>query len=288
MEKPILFGTDGWRAIIGDAFTFANVRLCAQGIADYLQERGTAGPGIIVGYDTRFASEEFATAVAEVLAANDIPVLLCAEPAPTPVISYSIVDRKAAGAVIITASHNPALWNGVKFKPEYAGSAAPEVTEALERHIAAVAAGGGGPRSLPLADARRAGRVASLDPCPPYLRHIRSDLGLPIHYVSPSSPRSSTARSSSSAKDATHRLLLIGLAFLSCELLTSGTSTPVGRQLILSEQFGQPVLSHSPTDQRIGRLVVSTCARRPARWSSSISAEDRCSSRLTFSSSTFP
>ena len=113
----IEFGTDGWRAIIAEDFTFANVRICAQAVAEYLQERDLASRGLVVGYDTRFASDRFAEAVAEVAAANDIPVALCSAPAPTPVVSYSVLDRKAGGAVIITASHNPGEWNGFKYKP---------------------------------------------------------------------------------------------------------------------------------------------------------------------------
>jgi len=113
----IKFGTDGWRGIIAEDFTFDNVRVCAQAVADYLLERGIAARGLLVGYDTRFASEDFAAAVAEVVAANGIKVYLNPGPAPTPVISYAIVAKEAAGAVIITASHNPAAWNGFRYKP---------------------------------------------------------------------------------------------------------------------------------------------------------------------------
>src|SRR2546427_10652272 len=107
VRTTIEFGTDGWRAIIAEDFTFENVRICAQAVAEYLHERDLASRGLVVGYDSRFASERFAAALAEVAAANDIPVALCSAPAPTPVVSYSVLDRKAGGAVIITASHNP-------------------------------------------------------------------------------------------------------------------------------------------------------------------------------------
>ena len=108
----IKFGTDGWRGIIAEDFTFRNVRLCAQGTADLVKAQGVADRGLVVGYDTRFASEEFAAAVAEVAAANGIKTLLTDRAAPTPVISYNLVDRGAGGGVVITASHNPGSGTG--------------------------------------------------------------------------------------------------------------------------------------------------------------------------------
>ena len=124
MIPNIKFGTDGWRGIIADDFTFANVRYCAQSMAEYLRDKGLASRGMVVGYDTRFASEDFAAAVAEVLAANDIKTHLCPQATPTPIVSYGVTQQKAAGAVIITASHNPGQWNGFKIKsPD--GSSAP-------------------------------------------------------------------------------------------------------------------------------------------------------------------
>ena len=119
-ESTIRFGTDGWRAIIAEEFTFANVRACAQATALYVKEAGLAGRGMVVGYDTRFASEEFAAAVAEVLAANGIPVYLCDRPAPTPVVGFAILKRAAGGSVVITASHNPPEYSGFKVRTEYA------------------------------------------------------------------------------------------------------------------------------------------------------------------------
>ncbi len=172
MENPIVFGTDGWRAVIAEDFTFPNVRLCAQGVADYINEKNIAGGGFIIGYDTRFASESFAAAVAEVFAANDIPVLLCDRAAPTPTVSYNIVDRKASGGVIITASHNPPSWNGFKYKPPYGGSAPTEVTRALEEKIV-LAERRNGVRTMPLEQARKAGKVGAIDPRPAYLAQVR-------------------------------------------------------------------------------------------------------------------
>jgi alpha-D-glucose phosphate-specific phosphoglucomutase len=178
MQTPIKFGTDGWRGIIAEDFTFDNVRICAQAVADYLHGRGTASNGLMVGYDTRFASEDFAAAVAEVVAANGIRAYLNPRPAPTPVISYAIVVREAAGGVIITASHNPGAWNGLKYKPEYGGSASPEVTAALETNIQQVLARGQTGR-LPLADGQAQGLIEYCDPAPMYLTHIAElvDLG---------------------------------------------------------------------------------------------------------------
>ncbi len=166
----IKFGTDGWRAVIAEDFTFENVRACAQGVAGYLKDTGLAPRGLVVGYDTRFASEDFAAAVAEVVAANGIRVFLSDCACPTPVVSYSILHRKAAGAVVITASHNPPQWNGFKYKPDYAGSASPEVITELERRIAE--AQWAGVKRASLAEAERQGRVTRIDCVTPYLEHI--------------------------------------------------------------------------------------------------------------------
>src|SRR4030043_1166455 len=97
MSNPLKFGTDGWRAVIAEDFTFENVRYCAQGVADYLKKAKLAGRGLVIGYDTRFASEDFAAAAAEVTAGNDIKVWLCPKATPTPVVSFGILARKAGG-----------------------------------------------------------------------------------------------------------------------------------------------------------------------------------------------
>ncbi|MBV9542932.1 MAG: phosphoglucomutase/phosphomannomutase family protein, partial [Chloroflexi bacterium] len=127
MARVIQFGTDGWRATIADTYTFDNVRLAAQASAEYFLSSKKAEHGILVGYDTRFASDRFARAVAEVLAGNGIHVLLSDRFQPTPVFSYSVIDRKAGGAIVITASHNPAPDNGFKIKSDAGASAPPEV-----------------------------------------------------------------------------------------------------------------------------------------------------------------
>jgi phosphomannomutase len=174
--NPIKFGTDGWRAIIADEFTFANVRACAQATAQYIRGTGMAPRGVVVGYDTRFASAEFAAAVAEVLAANDVPVFLCDSAAPTPVIGYSILTHKAAGSVVITSSHNPALYSGFKVRTEYAGSAPPDILAQIEAHIPD-ALSREVPR-LPLDDAKARGLVQMIDPKPEYLSHLGELLDL--------------------------------------------------------------------------------------------------------------
>ena len=166
----IRFGTDGWRGVIADDFTYDNVALCAQGVAAYLKSEGLADRGLVLGYDTRFASEEFAARVAEVMAGNGIPVWLSTKPSPTPVISYNILDKKAGGGVIITASHNPPLWNGFKYKPDYAGSATPEITERLEAHIES--AEKTGVASVPIRKGKADGLVSDLDPAAPYMEHV--------------------------------------------------------------------------------------------------------------------
>ncbi|MFH1381406.1 MAG: phosphoglucomutase/phosphomannomutase family protein [Chloroflexota bacterium] len=167
MNNPIKFGTDGWRAIIAQDFTFDNVRICAQATADYLKQAKLAGRGLIIGYDTRFASEDFAAAAAEVVAGNGIKVSLCTRPAPTPVVSYGVLARKAGGAIIITASHNPGQWNGFKVKSESGSSAPPETTAEIEKHIARIFPSGK-IEHMPLAAALKEGKVEHLDLAPIY------------------------------------------------------------------------------------------------------------------------
>ncbi len=166
----IKFGTDGWRALIADEFTFENVARCALGLCAYLKEAGTAGRGLVVGYDTRFLSPEFAETVAAVCSSQGIKVFLANQPAPTPVLSYNVLHHQAAGAAIITASHNPGQWNGFKFKPEYAGSATQEITDRLEDCIAEA-------HAVPahsVSEGRDRGLIVDLDPSPPYLERIAS------------------------------------------------------------------------------------------------------------------
>lgn len=137
----IKFGTDGWRGVVADDFTFANLRLVAQGVADYLRSRAPE-PLAVVGYDCRFGAEDFSAEVARVFAGNGIRTLLFDRPSPTQVASWTVIDRKATGAVAITASHNPYTYNGVKYKPETGSSAPTEVIRELEQRIAGLSAEG--------------------------------------------------------------------------------------------------------------------------------------------------
>src|ERR1700682_6304753 len=134
-KTVVKFGTDGWRGIIADDFTYANVRVAAAAIANYVLAHEDAAAGVCIGYDTRFGSKSFAKVVAEVLAGAGIPVALAVEITPTPALSYAVRERKAAGGVMITSSHNPAEWNGVKYKASYGGSGEPSIIAAIEGYL---------------------------------------------------------------------------------------------------------------------------------------------------------
>ena len=133
----IKFGTDGWRGIIADDFTFDNVRRVAGAITSYVLKHEDPTRGVIVGYDTRFASDRAARSVAQVIAAAGIPVLLADGDVPTPAVSYNVKNLGAAGGVVITSSHNPWDWNGVKFKAKFGGSATPAIMKIIEDELAA-------------------------------------------------------------------------------------------------------------------------------------------------------
>jgi len=167
---PIKFGTDGWRAIIADDFTFANVRRCTQAIADYLKSSGKAAKEQLVGYDTRFASAEFAQAAAEVLAGNGIKVALSDRAVPTPVVSWGIVTAEGGGGIVITASHNPAAWNGLKYKSPDGASAPTETVAEIERRAAELS--GEDVKCLNLAAALNQELVRYLDLRPSYAAQI--------------------------------------------------------------------------------------------------------------------
>lgn len=132
---PIRFGTDGWRAVIAQDFTFANLRLVAQAIAAHVNSGAGLRKSMVIGYDNRFMSPEFARECARVLAGNGIKVHLMKNPAPTPLVAFAVRYLETSGAIVITASHNPAHYNGVKFIPAYAGPALPDVTDAIEVEI---------------------------------------------------------------------------------------------------------------------------------------------------------
>ena len=131
----VKFGTDGWRGIIADDFTYANVRVASAAIAHYLLKNEDASNGVCIGYDTRFGSKSFAKVVAEVLAGAGVPVQLANGITPTPALSFAVRERGAAGGVMITSSHNPAEWNGVKYKASYGGSGKPSIISAIESYL---------------------------------------------------------------------------------------------------------------------------------------------------------
>ena len=131
----IRFGTSGWRGIIGEDFTFERVRLATQGIVNHLEKSGQKGSGVIIGYDTRFLSEKFASEAAKVLAFNDIQAFLCTRDVPTPCVSFEIIRRRAMGGINFTASHNPPEYNGLKFSTADGAPALPEVTRLIEHEI---------------------------------------------------------------------------------------------------------------------------------------------------------
>ncbi|MDQ7030524.1 MAG: phosphoglucomutase/phosphomannomutase family protein [Ardenticatenia bacterium] len=169
MREPITFGTDGWRGVIAEDFTFDNVRRAAHAFARYLQETGRAERGVVVGYDHRFHSENFATAVAEVMAAHGIHVYLTAGPMPTPVISHTILDVGAGGGVNITASHNPPTDNGFKIRADYGGAVASEELPNVEKHIPPA---GESPPRLALEEAVERGLVEYVDPTATYTERV--------------------------------------------------------------------------------------------------------------------
>ena len=140
MTQEIKFGTDGWRGIIADDFTFENVRRVAGAIASYVLKYEEPQRGVVIGYDTRFASGRAAQVVAEVIAAAGIPVKLADDFTPTPAVSYAVKHQGAAGGVMVTSSHNPWNWNGVKFKGKFGGSATPAIMKKIEEELASGAA----------------------------------------------------------------------------------------------------------------------------------------------------
>jgi len=172
MTSPIKFGTDGWRGIIAEDFTFDNLRICAQAVAEYLKQNRLDKQSLVIGYDTRFASEDFAAAAAEVLAGNNIKVHLCLKPAPTPVVSFAVPATKSAGAIVITASHNPGSWNGFKYKSQDGASAPDEVTSQIEGNIASLSQRGGGVKRLALDKALKKGLIDYLDLSPVYFEQL--------------------------------------------------------------------------------------------------------------------
>jgi phosphomannomutase len=167
MTDPIKFGTDGWRGLIGEDFNFSNVRRVIEAIAKHLRADGMGDRVVVIGYDMRFLSEEAAQLAAEVLAENGIPVILGERAAPTPALSYAVVSNHAAAGVVVTASHNPYRWNGIKVKASCGGSAAPALIQRIEDHLRAGV--GSGPQEESIRTA-----IRQADLVTPYLARIRS------------------------------------------------------------------------------------------------------------------
>jgi phosphomannomutase len=164
MSHPqIKFGTDGWRAVIADDFTFANVRIAAEAIAAYVHAKEDPAKGLCIGYDTRFGSRAFARTCAEVVASTGIPVLLANAITPTPALSFGVRERGAAGGIMITSSHNPPQWNGVKYKGWYGGSGKPSMIAAIETYL-----------GQPMARPAQPAQIREVDFLPTYLKAIES------------------------------------------------------------------------------------------------------------------
>lgn len=175
MADTIRFGTDGWRGMIAREYTFLNLKRCAQGFATYLLDKGLAGEWVVVGYDKRFLSENFAVAAAEVMAGNGLKVYLTKEATPTPVISYAVVAKKGVGAVNITASHNPPWDNGFKVRDEHGGAIGPEGLAEIE---AAIPEDEAGIKSVPITQAVEQGNVVYLDAAEVYIEHLKDLIDL--------------------------------------------------------------------------------------------------------------
>jgi phosphomannomutase len=175
MAAKITFGTDGWRGVIAEDYTFDNVRRCAQGFASYLLGKGRQGQWVVVGHDKRFDSEFFAVAVAEVLAGNGLKVYLTDGATPTPVIAFSVVNKKACGAVNITASHNPGTDNGFKVRNEFGGAIDPDGLLKIEALIPDAIES---VKRKTYQDAKAAGKILKFDPVPAYEAHINKLIDL--------------------------------------------------------------------------------------------------------------
>ena len=175
MVQQIKFGTDGWRGHVGEDYTFASVRRCTQGFASYLAEEGFQDRWVVVGHDRRYQAEQFAAAAAEVLAGNGFKVYLTDGPTPTPVIAYSVVDKKAAAAINITASHNPYTDNGFKVRDENGGAVDPEGLLRIEKNIPESEDSA---KRTPLKDAIEVGTIVMFDAAPAYITHIQTLIDL--------------------------------------------------------------------------------------------------------------
>lgn len=174
----IKFGTSGWRGIIAEDFTFANARLVCQGIASYLKNEQLTFRGVVIGYDTRFMSENFAAMAAEIMAGNGVSSFLGVRTIPTPVVTFAILQGQRDGGLTVTASHNPGEYNGIKFSPHWGGPAPTAVTSAIEENIRSLT-----PdmvRSIPLDEARESYLVNDIDPREDYLQDLATKVDVSL------------------------------------------------------------------------------------------------------------
>lgn len=177
MGKKIIFGTDGWRGTIAEDFTFANVRRCTQGFASYLKSTGKTGEWIVIGYDKRFHSENFARAAAEVMLGNGFKVHLTKNATPTPVIAFAVVDKKAIGAINITASHNPAIDDGYKVRDEHGGAIDPVGLKAIESLIPETEEQA---LRMNCEDSTSIAGLSIFDAAPAYIEHLKDLIDLEV------------------------------------------------------------------------------------------------------------
>ena len=168
----IKFGTDGWRGIVARDFTFDNLSHVAQATMDYLNREGLANKGLVIGYDRRFMSRDFARRVAEIAAGNGIQVRLTEDYAPTPAVSWAVRETGSGAGVMITASHNPPEYNGFKIKESFGGSALPATTRILEEIVAYNLENDRRVVSIPFGEALKAGTIVLFDPCEGYFHQI--------------------------------------------------------------------------------------------------------------------
>lgn len=178
----VKFGTDGWRAVISDTFTYNNLRLVTQAIADYVRNEGGNGrePEVVIGFDTRFLSDRYATEIARVMAGNGIVAWLTRADAPTPAISYSVVDKNAAAGIMVTASHNPPRYNGIKLKASYGGAASPQQARRVEHYLEEAEAQARGPNIMDYQRALDQDLIRRFDPVWAYYEHLGTLVDLDV------------------------------------------------------------------------------------------------------------
>lgn len=175
-QTPIKFGTDGWRGKIADTFTADNVRIVSQAIANHLKTIKKSSEGIVIGYDMRFLSEKFAEIVASVMLGNQIPVLITERATPTPITAYAARLYRTAGAIMITASHNPPEYNGIKFIPDYAGPATTEITKSIETQIQNVLK----EKDINIESLEKSEKLTHVNPIDQYVDYIKDTINFDI------------------------------------------------------------------------------------------------------------